>query len=62
MANQLLTTPETAEQLRISPAMLKLWRHQKRGPRYIKDGGYVRYSQKAIDAWLKASEQATEAA
>lgn len=59
--HQILTTPEVAEQLRVSVGMLKLWRHQKRGPRYVKDGGYVRYRQSAIDAWLKSREQETAA-
>jgi predicted DNA-binding transcriptional regulator AlpA len=62
MADQLLTTPELADLLRKSPAMLKLWRHQKRGPAYIKVGRDVRYSQKTVDRWLAAQTRETEAA
>ena len=60
MASQLITTVELGTQLSKSPAMLKLWRHKKYGPPYIKVGRSVRYRQTAVDKWLDS--QTREAA
>ena len=52
---RLLNTREAAELLGIQPDTLKLWRHQGRGPRYIKKGDAVQagvgYELADIEAW-----------
>jgi predicted DNA-binding transcriptional regulator AlpA len=52
--------PKTQEQaaafLGVKPTTLATWRHQGRGPRYIKIGRSCFYFDSDIDAWL--NEQA----
>jgi len=49
---RLLKTPEAAEFLNRHPAVLADWRHQGRGPRYIKTGVSIRYRMEDLEAWL----------
>lgn len=58
MGENLLTAAEVAAQLRKSTDMLKLWRHKKTGPPYIKVGRSVRYRQSAVEKWLNSQTQA----
>lgn len=48
----LLTRQETAEQLRVSVALLKKWGAECRGIPFIKIGRNVRYRQSDIDRYL----------
>jgi predicted DNA-binding transcriptional regulator AlpA len=49
----LLTVPEVAGWLNISPATLRYWRHVHRGPRSVSVGGAVRYRARDIEDWLE---------
>jgi len=54
---ELLTTEEAAEWLKIPAATLKWWRHSKTGPPYVVKGTkYVRYRRSALEEWAAASE------
>lgn len=50
---------EAAEYLGISPITLRMWRCQKRGPKYHKTGRMVRYAKQDLDSFLKNSEVQT---
>ncbi len=47
-----LTTPEAAERLGVSPTTLKMWRYHGLGPRYIKVGRLVRYDTGELDEYV----------
>jgi predicted DNA-binding transcriptional regulator AlpA len=51
-------TPKTQEQaadyLHLKPSTLAAWRHQGRGPKYLKIGRSCYYKQSDLDAWLDA--------
>ncbi len=50
----LLTVPEVADWLGISPHTLRYWRHVHRGPRSLSVGGAVRYRASDVEAWLES--------
>lgn len=50
----LMTPQEMARRLRVDTKTLANWRYLGRGPAYMKDGGVVRYSREALDAYLNA--------
>lgn len=53
---RLLGTPqEVAAYLRLSEKTLAQMRYQRRGPRYSKAGGAVRYRWSDVDSWLDHS-------
>lgn len=53
--HELLTPEEAANLLKVSPATLKQWRHEKKGPRAVRLGyRTVRYPRYRLDLWLKA--------
>ncbi len=47
---------ETSEYLKISPMTLRIWRHKKQGPPWIKLGKCVRYDSASVEAWAKRQE------
>jgi predicted DNA-binding transcriptional regulator AlpA len=51
-------TPKTQEEaasfLGLKPSTLAAWRHQGRGPRYLKIGRSCFYLESDIEAWLDA--------
>lgn len=51
---RLLSTPELAGRLDVSPRTLEKWRYERRGPAYKKVGGAVRYDEDDVVAWLEA--------
>lgn len=51
----LYTTPEAAAFLRETDRTLALWRAQRRGPRYVKQGKRVTYRREDLDAWVLSS-------
>lgn len=53
----LLTLAEAAALLRISPATLRWWRHNRTGPRSFKLGRWVMYDQNDINDWIEAQRR-----
>lgn len=49
---KLLTPLQVADWLDLSPNTVNQWRYLKRGPRYLKIGKNVRYSEEDVVAWL----------
>lgn len=49
-----LSTNRLAALLEIHPATPRQWRHQGRGPAYVKIGGVVRYPRESVLAFLAA--------
>jgi len=49
----LLKTNEAAEYLRLKVQTLANWRHNRKGPDYIKMGGYIMYEKKILDQFIK---------
>lgn len=50
-----MTEGQAAEYLSVSPATLRCWRGEKKGPTYHKNGRSVRYAKKDLDAWLSSN-------
>ncbi|HIE4035242.1 TPA: helix-turn-helix transcriptional regulator [Pseudomonas aeruginosa] len=57
LQQNVFTTEEAAQYLRLSRQTLELLRLQGGGPRYAKLGRSVRYRRAALDEWLAANEQ-----
>lgn len=49
-----LTETQTAEQLGLSIATLRAWRHRGKGPRFVRFGRAVRYLRADLDAFIRA--------
>jgi excisionase family DNA binding protein len=49
----LLKPKEAAEYIKMSTNTLATWRHQGRGPSFIKTGRTVKYSRDDMDKWMK---------
>lgn len=54
-ASSLLTVSEAAHLLKIKSSTLNGWRHEGRGPRYVKLDGAVRYRQADLDAYIESN-------
>lgn len=50
----LLHPREAAKELKSAYGTLAIWRHQNRGPNYVKIGGRVYYRRSAIEEYLDA--------
>lgn len=50
----LLTTAEVAERLRVTPETLRLWRHRRSGPPCFKYGRQVVYRVDELEVWLES--------
>jgi predicted DNA-binding transcriptional regulator AlpA len=51
---------ELARQANISTAVLRKWRREGKGPRFVKLGRLVRYLTRDVDAWLDEQAVRTE--
>lgn len=51
--NALLDTIGAAYKLGLQPSTLKLWRHKKIGPKYIKVGRSIRYSLADLEEYIE---------
>jgi excisionase family DNA binding protein len=49
----LLMQDEAAARLGVKPCTLEKWRALRKGPRFLKVGGLVRYRQVHLDEWLE---------
>jgi predicted DNA-binding transcriptional regulator AlpA len=54
---QLLDEKQTAALLNCTPAALRRWRREQRGPRYVKLSRLVRYAQSDIEEFVRQSTQ-----
>lgn len=52
--SKLLTTKEAAAFLTLSPITLEGYRCRHAGPPFIQVGGAIRYSQDALEEWLRS--------
>jgi len=50
----LLTTEQLSAELEMSVEALAQWRYRGMGPRFIKEGRWVRYRRCDVDAWLES--------
>ena len=50
--DRLVDTREAATMLSKHPAVLADWRHQNRGPKYVKFGRSIRYRVGDLRAWI----------
>jgi excisionase family DNA binding protein len=50
-----LTERQVAEQLGLSVATLRAWRHRGKGPRFLRLGRSVRYLPSDVDEFVRAS-------
>jgi excisionase family DNA binding protein len=57
VAGTLLTPAEVAERLRVSTRTLEFWRHQGRGPAFVRLGKRVRYRPEDLEQFI--AEQRT---
>jgi Helix-turn-helix domain len=56
--DDLLTTVEVADLLRVPPATVRYWRHIGRGPEGFKVGQHVVYRYQRVREWITAQEAA----
>ena len=55
-----LTERQVAEQLGLSVATLRAWRHRGKGPRFLRLGRSVRYLPSDVDEFVRASAVDTQ--
>lgn len=55
-SNDLLTTEEVAEILRVPVATVRKWRSEGVGPRGFRIGKYVRYRRSAVEIFIEDRE------
>jgi len=48
-----MSESELAQTANVSIAVLRKWRRERKGPRYLKLGRLVRYLARDVDAWLE---------
>jgi hypothetical protein len=58
MPDFLLTEDDLADRWRLKKSTLRMWRHRKRGPAYVKLGQKVRYRMAAVLAFEQHQEKA----
>ena len=62
IASQPLTESEAATRLGLKVATLRAWRHQGRGPAYVRFGRAVRYLTTDIDDFIHSNRHSPSAA
>lgn len=50
--DDLLTTEEVADWIRVSPMTVRDWRKKGRGPKALKIGHAVRYPRREVATWI----------
>jgi excisionase family DNA binding protein len=51
----LMTTEEVASRLRVNPSMIRRWRLDDVGPKFLKVGNINRYPADELEAWIAES-------
>lgn len=54
---ELLTSQQVADALGVKIDTVEKWRSKKRGPAFIRVGGYVRYRPSAIESYLQSQTE-----
>ncbi len=54
---KLLNENQTAEMLQVTKSCLRRMRRERRGPAYVKVGKLIRYSEAALEDFIKANTQ-----
>ncbi|MCP4102958.1 MAG: helix-turn-helix domain-containing protein [Lentisphaerae bacterium] len=57
---EFLNTIEVADKLGVAEATLRGWRVVGKGPKYVKCGRWVRYSEKTIANWIESQTVTTD--
>ena len=57
-ANESLTEVEAAARLGLKVATLRAWRHQRRGPAFVRLGRAIRYLANDLDTFVDANRHA----
>jgi predicted site-specific integrase-resolvase len=57
MTGPLLNQAEAAQLLGLSPNTLRRWRHEGRGPTWVRLEGAVRYAPEALDEFVAAGRR-----
>ncbi len=61
MGKKWLTTKEVAERLNVAPATLTEWRHEGKGPPFVKvSRNCVRYPEDQLERWMASYEAGEE--
>lgn len=50
---ELLTTEQLADELAMTVPALAQWRYRGMGPRFIKEGRWIRYRRSDVDEWIE---------
>ena len=53
----LLTESEAANRLRLKPGTLRRWRHESRGPSWLRVEGAIRYSPEELNRFLASKRR-----
>lgn len=60
-----MTSREVADYIRVSYVTLRTWRHEGKGPPYVKfadvTSGPVRYRKQDVDDWMASKQQSVTA-
>lgn len=51
---ELLTTEQLADELAMTVPALAQWRYRGMGPRFIKEGRWIRYRRSDVDEWIES--------
>jgi len=54
--NQVINEIEASEKLHVATQTLRNWRHQRKGPPYIKMGGNVRYLEDDLMRYIESKK------
>lgn len=50
----LLTAEQLADELQATKDQLAQWRYMGRGPRFLKEGHFIRYRRVDVEEWLES--------
>ena len=54
---QLFSEKEAAARLRCTPAALRRWRRERRGPKFVTLGRLIRYRESDLESFVEANTQ-----
>jgi predicted DNA-binding transcriptional regulator AlpA len=60
MPEKFITSRELASRLSLSHETPRIWRQRRQGPRFVKLGKSIRYSESAIAVWIESQNPKAE--